>query len=601
MKQILHINLSGRAISIEEPAYEKLQHYIRELRRHFSSEESREEILNDIEGRISELLYEKLQRGSDRITEKELEEVIASIGRPEDFEEATTDGSNTRTQTETPRQKRLYRDAEDKILGGVCSGIASYFGIDSTIVRLLFAIITFGGFGTGFFIYLALWVLLPKKSLRGQSARRLYRNPDDRMLGGVASGLAAYFHAPVRNVRLIFAAPILINILFSLLDLFEGSIFVSIGFGGLTGTFVLAYIILWVILPEAHTQYQKMEMRGEKVDLDRIKQTVKESTERLEERMKSWGAEVEESARNLSEKAKEFSQAGKKRFRILYAIGNVIRFFIYLFLGTIAFAFLVAGVGVLFAGLVTWPAQQFFFTTSAQQWGFWAMIFLFFVVPCVFLIIFIVRRLFRVRRPAPALGWTFGVLWTLGWIALFWTGVSVLRDFEHKVKNETEISIPNAASNTLLIDQSTPPFEYTGTWQWINGDPEGFDITRESFKIPAVRFKVEKSADSLFHVRVVKYAWGRTPERAQERLDKIDYPVASKDSVLDVAPGIVVGKEERYRGQHIELRLQVPAGKSVRFTDAALKHHSWLYQPDSVYTMAADGDLHRSDGKRVRS
>jgi len=342
-------------------------------------------------------------------------------------------------------------------------------------------------------------------------------------------------------------------------------------------------------------------MRGEKVDLDRIKQTVKESTERLEERMKSWGAEVEESARNLSEKAKEFSQAGKKRFSILYAIGNVIRFFIYLFLGTIAFAFLVAGVGVLFAGLVTWPAQQFFFTSSAQQWGFWAMIFLFFVVPCVFLIIFIVRRLFRVRRPAPALGWTFGVLWTLGWIALFWTGVSVLRDFEHKVKNETEISIPNAASNTLLIDQSTPPFEYTGTWQWINGDPEGFDITRESFKIPAVRFKVEKSADSLFHVRVVKYAWGRTPEGAQERLDKIDYPVASKDSVLDVAPGIVVGKEERYRGQHIELRLQVPAGKSVRFTDAALKHHSWLYQPDSVYTMAADGDLHRSDGKRVRS
>jgi hypothetical protein len=106
--------------------------------------------------------------------------------------------------------------------------------------------------------------------------------------------------------------------------------------------------------------------------------------------------------------------------------------------------------------------------------------------------------------------------------------------------------------------------------------------------------------DSLFHVRVVKYAWGRTSEQAQARLDKIDYPVASKDSVVDVAPGIVVGKEEKYRGQHIELWLQVPAGKSVRFTDVALKHHSWLYQPDSMYIMSAEGDLYRSNGKRVR-
>jgi phage shock protein PspC (stress-responsive transcriptional regulator) len=603
MKKIIQINLSGRAISIEEPAYEKLQQYIQQLRQHFASEESKEEILNDIEGRISELLQEKLQRGLDAITETELEEVIASIGRPEDFSDANELNAPTGPTQATYQQKRLYRDTDDKILGGVCSGIASYFGIDPTIVRLLFAIITFGGFGTGFLIYIALWILLPKQSLRGQSARRLYRNPDDRMLGGVASGLAAYFHVPVRNLRLIFVAPILVNMILSLLDVLDDSIFVSIGFGSLTGTFVLAYIILWIILPEASTTYQKMEMRGEKVDLNRIKQNVKEGFDRLEGKITNWGSEVEQTAQQLSERfserSKGFSEVRSTSRNVLHAIGSVIRFFIYLFLGTVAFALLVSGAAILFAGFVTLPAQEFFWTSKMQQWGFWVTVFLFFIVPVLFLFIWLIRRLFHVRRKSPVLRWSFGILWTLGWIALFWTGISVIRDFEHKVKNVSDVTISSNSMNTLTIDQSAPPFEYTGTWQWINGDPQGFDITRDTFKIPAVQIKVEKSPDTLFHVRVIRFAWGRNPQQAQMRLDKFDYPVSLKDSLMDVAPGIVVGKEEKYRGQHVELWVQVPAGKSVRFTDAALKNKSWAFQSDSLYIMEADGDLSLSAGNRV--
>jgi phage shock protein PspC (stress-responsive transcriptional regulator) len=573
------------------------------LRQHFASEESKEEILNDIEGRISELLQEKLQRGLDAITETELEEVIASIGRPEDFSDANELNAPTGPTQATYQQKRLYRDTDDKILGGVCSGIASYFGIDPTIVRLLFAIITFGGFGTGFLIYIALWILLPKQSLRGQSARRLYRNPDDRMLGGVASGLAAYFHVPVRNLRLIFVAPILVNMILSLLDVLDDSIFVSIGFGSLTGTFVLAYIILWIILPEASTTYQKMEMRGEKVDLNRIKQNVKEGFDRLEGKITNWGSEVEQTAQQLSERfserSKGFSEVRSTSRNVLHAIGSVIRFFIYLFLGTVAFALLVSGAAILFAGFVTLPAQEFFWTSKMQQWGFWVTVFLFFIVPVLFLFIWLIRRLFHVRRKSPVLRWSFGILWTLGWIALFWTGISVIRDFEHKVKNVSDVTISSNSMNTLTIDQSAPPFEYTGTWQWINGDPQGFDITRDTFKIPAVQIKVEKSPDTLFHVRVIRFARGRNPQQAQMRLDKFDYPVSLKDSMMDVAPGIVVGKEEKYRGQHVELWVQVPAGKSVRFTDAALKNKSWAFQSDSLYIMEADGDLSLSAGNRV--
>ena len=623
MKQILHINLSGRAISIEEPAYEKLQQYIQLLRKHFELEESREEILNDIEGRISELLHEKLQRGVDAISETELEEVIASIGRPEDFSDSAEPNESTGAAHTTRQQKRLYRDSDDKILGGVCSGIASYLGIDPTIVRLLFAIITFGGFGTGFLIYLALWILLPKQSLRGQSARRLYRNPDDRVLGGVASGLAAYFHVPVRNLRLIFAAPILINIVLSLLDLFDDSIFVSIGFGSLTGTFVLAYIILWIILPEATNTYQKMEMRGEKVDLNRISQHVKEGADRLEGKLKAWGTEVEASAKKLSEtlseRSKDLSEFRSTGRSVLHAIGAIIRFFIYLVFGTIAFALLVSGVAILFAGIVTLPAQEFFWTSNLQQWGFWATIFLFFIVPVLFLFIWLIRRLFRIRRKSPALRWSFGILWTLGWIALFWTGISVARDFEHKSRSSIDIAAKDSTRSVMILDQSAPPYEYTGTYPWIHVDGSGFDLTRDTFKVPAVGVRVELSPDSAYHVRLLKYAFGRSEEQAQARINKIDYAIAVTDSVVDLAPGFHVGKADKYRGQHVVVSLLVPQGKAVRFTKAVLDNHRWMgvrdvaesgrpksddgvlqvridgYKAGVDYVMGADGYLSRSN------
>ena len=617
MKKIIQINLSGRAISIDESAYEHLQQYMQQLRQYFASEESREEILNDIEARISELLHEKLQRSTDHIAVSDLEEVIASIGRPADFADAMETNSTALTPGVPPQQKRLYRDTADRVLGGVCSGIATYLGIDPTIVRLLFAIITLGGFGTGFLIYLVLWILLPQKSLRGESARRLYRNPADRILGGVASGLAAYFQTSVNKVRLIFAAPILLNILFDVLNVFGGSWLVTIGFGGLTGSFVLVYVILWIILPEATTTYQKMEMRGETVDLNRIRQHVKH-----------WGGEVKESAQRLSGKlaggTQAFSSSKSAGRTALQGLGSVIRFFTYLFLGTIAFALLVGGAAILFAGIVTMPAQVFFWSDTAQQGGFWATIFLFFLVPVLYLFIVLIRRMFRVRRPNPVLHWTFGLLWVLGWVALFWTGISVARDFEFREEQRTTMEVPESVSTRMIIDQSASPYTYTGTWRWIEGDRTGFDITRDTFKVPAVGVRVELSPDSAYHVRLMKVAFGRDPEQAIGRLDKIDFPVLVRDSVLDLGPGFGVSKSEKYRGQHVVVTMLVPLGRSVRFTESVLDNYRWMgmrdvserdrsdvdsdelqvrlsrYKSGVDYVMGNDGYLLRPDGTKVR-
>ena len=160
--------------------------------------------------------------------------------------------------------------------------------VDPAIVRILFAIVTFGGFGLGVLIYILLWIILPPKDIEGYVGKRLYRNPDHRIIGGVASGLSAYFGTRASTIRWIFVAPILLNIFFNILNGFswryDFHLFPNIFFGSLSGTFLLAYIILWIVLPEARSQYEKMEMRGEKVDVNSIRQNVKEEMQQTKER-----------------------------------------------------------------------------------------------------------------------------------------------------------------------------------------------------------------------------------------------------------------------------------------------------------------------------
>ena len=207
MKKIININLSGRVVPIEDSAYEKLQEYIESLRRYFANEEGRDEIINDIESRIAELMSEKVRKGADSITDADVNEIANSMGRPEDFEgeeikeqsyasSASTAGSSQQsTQSQAPpKTKRgLYRDTSDKFIGGVCSGIAAYLNVDPAIVRILFAIITFGGFGLGFMAYIILWIVLPAKDVEGYAGKDYSVILKAGMIGGVCSGLGCLF------------------------------------------------------------------------------------------------------------------------------------------------------------------------------------------------------------------------------------------------------------------------------------------------------------------------------------------------------------------------------------------------------------------------
>jgi phage shock protein PspC (stress-responsive transcriptional regulator) len=164
MNKTISINLGGFFFHIDEDAYQKLSRYFDAVKRSLSPD-GRDEIIKDIESRIAELFQERLQNEKQVIGVKEIDEVISIMGQPEDYkiDEDTSsnynsDYSNTRSHSNT---RKLYRDRDNSMLGGVMSGLGHYIGVDPLWLRILMVILFFG-FGTGLLIYIILWILVPE-------------------------------------------------------------------------------------------------------------------------------------------------------------------------------------------------------------------------------------------------------------------------------------------------------------------------------------------------------------------------------------------------------------------------------------------------------
>lgn len=185
MKKVVTINIAGRSFYIDEDAFLRLDQYLKNLESWSREKDGGREIFNDIEARIRELFEEKINPITGVITIEMVNEIIATMGEPQDFseDEATNSASSGSSSFDTgstftagASRRRLYRDIEDKVFGGVCSGIAAYFGIDRVVVRVLFALLAFLSFGTVLFIYLILWIAIPPALT---TAQRLEMRGDD--------------------------------------------------------------------------------------------------------------------------------------------------------------------------------------------------------------------------------------------------------------------------------------------------------------------------------------------------------------------------------------------------------------------------------------
>lgn len=197
MKKTLTVNLGGTVYHIDEDAYILLDNYLNNLRYHFRKEEGADEIVRDMEARIAELFDEALRGGLQVITIKEVEEVIARMGKPEELNDGEEENASA-------------------------SGEKAYDS-EST-----------------------------------ETSRRLFRNPDDRVLGGVVSGLAAYFGWDVTWTRIVFILA-----------------------GFLIHGLILAYLLAWIIIPLAQTATEKLQMRGEPINVENIGRTVTDGFEKV--------------------------------------------------------------------------------------------------------------------------------------------------------------------------------------------------------------------------------------------------------------------------------------------------------------------------------
>jgi phage shock protein PspC (stress-responsive transcriptional regulator) len=203
MKKTIAVNLGGLVFNIDEDAYDVLKNYLQSIEGHFADIHEKKEVMDDIESRIAELLQERMSNEKQVVNLRDVQEIIDILGNPEEIGESAHE--------ETGR------------------------GQD---------------YGSG-------------RGGRSSGYRRIYRDPDNRMVGGVSAGLGAYFNIDPLIFRVIFVALTLVG-----------------------GSGLIIYIILWIVIPEARTRAQKMQMRGEPVTIENIGKTVKEEFENVKNNFK---------------------------------------------------------------------------------------------------------------------------------------------------------------------------------------------------------------------------------------------------------------------------------------------------------------------------
>jgi phage shock protein PspC (stress-responsive transcriptional regulator) len=430
----------------------------------------------------------------------------------------------------------IYRNSDDTWLAGVCGGLAAHFEIDPSIIRVLMALFCFGGWGI--ILYLVLWIVLPKKALGPFTGKRFYRDMDNKTIGGVASGIGDYFHWDIRVVRLVFIAPLLLSLFFGV---FSWPFFIT-GFwfwnfmfhGSIVGTFVFAYILLWIVLPPSHRDGPS---------------TVSPQSSTLHDPPPP---PVQESRRIATS--------------IGQPIGVIVRVFFFFLAGILIFAFFVALIAALFAGAFLWPLYNYIWTTSWQEYYALGTLLFFIGVPVLGLIIWLLRRAMGVKPRSYFLGLTFVILWLVGLACAICLAVSFANDFryyEHSLPLNIPIEV-QPVDGRLTVIVSEPALNPNHSWL-VDNNSFNWDFSDEELKLPFVRIRPSMSPDASFHVAIEKLSAGKNRDDAIRRADEIKYRVSCKDGVLNLGNGLSILQGSKYRFQSIVVAISIPVGKRISF------------------------------------
>ena len=588
MKKVININFQGRILPIEELAYENLKNYIDTLRTYFDKEEGKDEIINDIECRVAELCEDRLKKGAVCITEDDIELIIESIGRPADFEaqdgfeaqsssDYTSNNYDNNDQWTSERPKRLYRDEQNKVLGGVCSGIANYFGLEPLLVRILWIFLI----GVNILGYLILWIAVPSSSVKevGGVKKRLFRDIDNKIIGGVCSGLAKYFGIQVWIIRVLFLIPFIRFVfnfrhlhLFQFWDTPDFPNFLDITFS--PGS-VFVYIVLWLVLPEAKTSADKLEMVGEKVDLNSIKNTIQNDMEGFSKRAKTWGSDFYNKSRTEKTAYREERREDRTTQReqnkgcfhfIGRAIAICVKVFVYFILGVVGISLLAALFGIGVAATAVMPLRKFLLEDGAQTWSVFGALLLFVWVPILGIVAAVVRKLAGYKKANVWVRSSFIALWVVGWILLFYFGSSLGHSFsKHNIPQEQTVSLANPAVDYLEVTASPKMKYYEDRWFQIS--PFDAFSDEDTVFVRNLKIRIVQSKTDSFQVKVVKLSNGETIQNANDLASKINFDLTQQDSLVYLDRGIAINKKDKFRNQHVIMTIAVPVGKRIKITN----------------------------------
>ncbi|MES2678987.1 MAG: PspC domain-containing protein [Bacteroidota bacterium] len=510
MNKTVTINISGIIFHIEEDAYDSLSKYLATIKGYFSNTDGGNEILADIEARIAELLQEKINTSKQVILMMDVEYVKGVMGKPEDFGAETSHDENKSEKENTFREekakRRLFRDPEERLIGGVCSGLANYFNIDTVWVRLaMFLLIFFGG--------ISLWV----------------------------------------------------------------------------------YVVLWIIIPLAKTTAERFAMRGESANVNNIIKSFKEEAEDVKARVNKYGREFRSGDYANSVR----SNAGAVLSAFFNIVSRLIGLFIFLIGAVLLFAYLTSLFGISVADsntdIAKWKSVIF---ESSSDYAMGVLAFIIVAGIPVFLLIYGgIKLLFRIRYSNRWLNMSLGILWTLGLLLGFYITVNTVKQFNESSRLKESVEL-HGTGDTIVVKLNP----YMNTLRSLNIDNKddlenylsnnnsGYYFGEESRKLSVIGYPsltVSESTSDSVELIINRVSKGDSKREANENAKAINYTYHQNGNELIFDAIFNVNTGSKFRAQELDIKIALPRGKVIYF-DKSMK-----YVLDDVEntTHTWDGDM----------
>lgn len=391
-----------------------------------------------------------------------------------------------------------------------------------------------------------------------QAQRRLFRDPDNRAIAGVAAGLSAYFGIDAMWVRLLF-----------LLLLFA------------SGAGILIYVILWVALPEAVTTAEKLQMQGKPVNIETIENSIRKEFEVVKERIDHYADEARSSYEKQKHHIRQGTQSAMDVLVRIFMLGmRVIGIFIGALLLFISVV-LIFALGAIFLG---WDSLSLFegshivhnSLSGVYDWFFASplsvsltpvLLSLFIGIPLILLVYVSLRLIIGAHFRIPGFGKNMGLVWLGSLIGLGLVASDTFADFRHKAIHHQSTHTIDAKHHPVLYvsskphqhNKDLPEIHLFNTRYYMEDRPQG----KKFNAVPML--SIRSTAEANASLTISSFAAGHSLEEATRRAEHIEYQIQLKDSLLSLSPYFSFWAADKLRQQEVQITLKVPEGQLVYF------------------------------------